>query len=90
MNDRRDARPGVRRVETRRLAVVARIAERADVGRADADERLLDAVLLDRALGAREPVARRDLGDAADLWERALTELGVRPDNIATPPGMVN
>ena len=26
----------------------------------------------------------------AGLWERALAELGVRPENVATPPGGVN
>jgi putative transcriptional regulator len=28
--------------------------------------------------------------DVAGLWERALAELGVRPDNVSTPPGGVN
>ncbi|HYN40176.1 MAG TPA: YqgE/AlgH family protein, partial [Thermoanaerobaculia bacterium] len=28
--------------------------------------------------------------DVADLWERALAELGVRPECVSTPPGGVN
>ena len=28
--------------------------------------------------------------DVADLWERALAELGVRPERVSTPPGGVN